>query len=206
MAKLKITGDEEQVIIVDNEEDNTWNDLISLCLLGWLYTSGSFHSKAMKIVLCNLWKPNKGLVTRDLDDNLFAFQFFSIVDRDYVLNEGPWAFDGCILILKEMTSLEGSFEVEFLIVWFWFKAYDVPAKKQTVSFARIIASNIGQLVSCDEASMFRVDKALCFQVDLDITKPFRRAMHILINTSGSNLSMSNFQISVMGAANLGMFY
>lgn len=91
---------------------------------------------------------------RDLDANLFPFQFFSISDRDYVLNEGPWAFDGCILLLKQMTRLEVPSEVEFLTAWFWVKVYDVLGKKQPSSFAQLLASHLGEFVSCDEATMF----------------------------------------------------
>ena len=94
------------------------------------------------------------MVIRDLDSNLFAFQFFTEADRDYVLNEGRWAFDGCILLLKQMTGLEVPSEVIFSIARFWAKAYDILGKKQTVSFARILVSHIGNFVSCDDTTMF----------------------------------------------------
>ena len=43
----------------------------------------------MKNVLKNIWNLLKGIMVRDLDSNLFVFQFFSVVDKRYVLNEGP---------------------------------------------------------------------------------------------------------------------
>ena len=88
----------------------------------------------MKSIFCNIWKLSKGLIIRELDSNLFAFQFFAAADRDYVLNEGPWAFDGSLLLLKQMTGLEVPSEVVFSIARFWVKAYDVPGKKQTCLF------------------------------------------------------------------------
>ena len=87
------------MIIVDDKDDNTTNELISLCLLGRLHTTLAFNPRAMKSVLINVWKSSKGRVIRDLDANLFVFQFFSAADRNFVLNEGPWAFDGSILLL-----------------------------------------------------------------------------------------------------------
>ena len=101
-------------------------------------------------------------------------------DRDYVLNEGPWAFDGNILLLKQTTGLERPSDVQFSKARFWVKAYDVPAKKQTTSFARLLASNIGDFVSCDEATMFGVDKALCFRADIDISKPLHRGIRVTV--------------------------
>ncbi|KAJ8428057.1 hypothetical protein Cgig2_023451 [Carnegiea gigantea] len=35
----------------------------------------------MKNALISIWKPSKGLVVRDLDNNLFLFQFFSAADK-----------------------------------------------------------------------------------------------------------------------------
>ena len=50
----------------------------------------------------NIWTPSHGLVITNLDHNPFAFQFFSIGDLDYVLEESPWAFDSDVLLLKEL--------------------------------------------------------------------------------------------------------
>ena len=67
----------------------------------------------MKNVLKNVWRPAKGVIIMDLDKNLFAFQFFSATNKAHVLNEGPWAFDGNILLLREPMGLEQPSEVEF---------------------------------------------------------------------------------------------
>ncbi|KAJ8420259.1 hypothetical protein Cgig2_008581 [Carnegiea gigantea] len=170
---LKLIADEEQVIVVEEDDNATTDELISLCLLGRLHASNSFNPRAMKSVLRNVWKPTKGLVIRDLDSNLFTFQFFSAADRDFVLNEGPWAFDGCILLLKQMTGLEVPSKAEFRLA-----PYDVPGKKLTTSFAQFLTSNIGDFVSCEDTTMFRVDQALCFRVDIDMSKPLRREIYI----------------------------
>ncbi|KAJ8445872.1 hypothetical protein Cgig2_000184 [Carnegiea gigantea] len=63
---------------------------------------------------------------------------------------------------------------------FWVKVYDVPGKKQTTSFTHLLALNIGEVVSCEEATLFGVEKALCFRVDIDINKPLRRGIHVQV--------------------------
>ncbi|KAJ8431515.1 hypothetical protein Cgig2_009752 [Carnegiea gigantea] len=68
-----------------------------------------------------------------------------------------------------MTGLEIPSEVVFTTVRFWVKAYDVPGRKQTASFARALASNVGDLVSYDESTTLGIDEALCFRVDIDPT-------------------------------------
>ncbi|KAJ8423958.1 hypothetical protein Cgig2_007562 [Carnegiea gigantea] len=148
---LSLTAKEEQVIIADDEDDSMTNELISLCLLGCLHTTFAFNPRALKSVLRNVWKPSKGL-----------------------------AFNGSIFLPQQMINLEVPSKVEFRIAYFWVKAYDVLGKKQTTSFAQVLASNIGTFVSCDEATMFGVDKALCFWVDINISKPLRRGIYIKI--------------------------
>ena len=66
-----------------------------------------------------------------------------------------------------MTAMEIPSNVEFIMGWFWIKAYDVPGKKQSTSFASLIALNNREVVSYDEATPYGVDKALCFWVDID---------------------------------------
>ncbi|KAJ8426182.1 hypothetical protein Cgig2_017110 [Carnegiea gigantea] len=100
-----------------------------------------------------------------------SFNPRAIKTTDFILNEGPWAFDGSILLLKQMIGFEVPSEVEILTIRFWVKAYDVLGKKQTV-----LTSNIGIFVNYDKATMSSVDKALCFQVDIDISKPLRQGV------------------------------
>ncbi|KAJ8432653.1 hypothetical protein Cgig2_011819 [Carnegiea gigantea] len=95
-----ICEDEEQIVIIDDEEDNAKDEQIALYMLGRLHTKIAFNAKAMKSALRIVWKPAKGIVIRDLDVNLFVFQFFNQADKAYALNEGPWGLDGHLLLLK----------------------------------------------------------------------------------------------------------
>lgn len=99
----------------------------------------------------------------------------------YVLNEGPWAFDGNILLLHDITGLEQPSEVKFTKARFWIKAYDVPALNQTSSFARFFGSKVGEFVGCDEANLCGVDKSLNFQAEVDIGKALRRGIKVMLD-------------------------
>ncbi|KAJ8439042.1 hypothetical protein Cgig2_014462 [Carnegiea gigantea] len=99
----------------------------------------------MKAVLKNIWKVGKGLVVRELDRNLFK-------DKEYVLDEGPWAFDGNILLTKEWT------------------AYDVPGIRQISSFVKFLGDKIGTSVDCKAAAMLGIDNSLWFRVNVDLSE------------------------------------
>ncbi|KAJ8432880.1 hypothetical protein Cgig2_021016 [Carnegiea gigantea] len=127
----------------------------------------------MKSIFHNIWKLLKGVVIRDLDTNSLAFQFFCTTNRDYVLNHGPRAFNEHVLLIKQMIRMEVLLDVQFTMVHFWVKAYDVLGKQQAIPFACLLASHIGEFISCDEAMMFGVNKALFFWIDIDILKLLR---------------------------------
>ena len=62
--------------------------------------------KAIRTGFKNIWRLRQGLVVRELEKNLFVIQFFSMKDKEFVLNEGPRVFDGSILLMKEWMDLE----------------------------------------------------------------------------------------------------
>jgi len=78
--RLTLTGDEEEAAIFEEETPTEKLEEIQLCLWGKLLTNKQFNARAMKVVLKNIWRPEKGVVIKDLDSNLFSFQFFSWAD------------------------------------------------------------------------------------------------------------------------------
>ncbi|KAJ8435567.1 LOW QUALITY PROTEIN: hypothetical protein Cgig2_020029 [Carnegiea gigantea] len=83
-------------------------------------------------------------------------RFFSSANKDFVLNEGPREFDGNILLLRTTIGFEQPSKIQFTHAQFWAKAIDIPAIKQTSSFAKVLADNLGQFMSCDETNLFCV--------------------------------------------------
>ncbi|KAJ8448926.1 hypothetical protein Cgig2_030782 [Carnegiea gigantea] len=82
--RLNHTEVEDDVNEYQPDQGDEVQAQVSLCLVGKLYTSNSFNPEALKQTIRNIWRPSHGLVITDLDHNLFAFQFFSASDRDYI--------------------------------------------------------------------------------------------------------------------------
>ena len=141
--RLKLTEEEDTAVLCEDEDSNDRAEQVALCLLGKLHTANSFNIGAMKTVMKTVWKPAKGVLIKELDWNLFIFQFFDMADKEYVINEGPWAFDGSILLLKQMIGFEQPSEVVFDTARFCVKAYDVPVLKQTSNFAKFLGTQVG---------------------------------------------------------------
>ncbi|KAJ8436283.1 hypothetical protein Cgig2_023334 [Carnegiea gigantea] len=126
--RLSLTEAEDEIIEFEPEQGEEVQAQASLCLIRKVHTSNVFNPEALKQTMRNIWKPSHGLVIMDLDHNLFAFQFFSSGDMDYVLEEGPWAFDDHILLLKELDIHEQPSKIEFTSARFWVKIYDLPMR------------------------------------------------------------------------------
>ena len=80
-----------------------------------------------------------------------------------MLNEGPWAFNGHLLLLKEITDLEQPADVTFDIARFGVKAYSIPPLKQTPEFTKVLGSQLGTFYGYDEANLYcGADKSVNF--------------------------------------------
>jgi len=181
--RLTLTDEEEKIVICDDDTPSERVEQVALCLLGKPHTENTFNIGAMKTVLKNVWKPAKRVIIKELDWNLFLFQFFAKTDKDYFFNEGPWAFDGRILMLKEITRLEQPSEVVFNKARFCIKAYDVPALKQTYNFAKFLRSQVGEFVDCVEETLAGIDKSLNFRADVNVFKPLQRGVKTVVGGS-----------------------
>ncbi|KAJ8441477.1 hypothetical protein Cgig2_008738 [Carnegiea gigantea] len=109
--------------------------------------------------------------------------FFLETDRDFALNEVPWAFDGSILLLKQMIGLEQPSEMNFSRIRFWVKAYDLPMKKKTYDFAQVLVLKFRDFVDVDEEDVLASSIYLKFRVDVDVTKPLHH--DIMVNVGGN---------------------
>ena len=116
-----------------------------------------------------------------LDQNLFALQFFSIGDKEYVLEEGPWAFDSHIMLLKELDPNMLPSKIEFTIAHFWIKIYDLPMSWRNHKFAEHIGNKIGAFVDVDQSDLLIPSKALKIRINYDLHKALRRGLMLKVN-------------------------
>lgn len=67
-------------ITVDERDDTTLVCDAKLCLVGRFLTEGVMDFQAMQQTLAALWRPGRGVYIRELDVNLFLFQFYHEID------------------------------------------------------------------------------------------------------------------------------
>ena len=175
---LSLTEEEEEVVECDDRDDETITEQLKLCLVGKLLTLNPFSVEAMKNTMKIAWRLGKGMVVREIENNMFMYQFFTMSDKLKVLEEGPWFFDGSPLLLQEVEEGIQPSEIVFDTMRWWVKAEDVPLNKRTKSMAVSMATCMGRFVEFDESDPIGWSKYMRFRVDVNLDKPLRRGMRI----------------------------
>ncbi|XP_021750220.1 uncharacterized protein LOC110715908 [Chenopodium quinoa] len=147
---------------------------LSLCLLGQLITNKKFNKEAMKRTLKSVWNLSNGVVIRNLDYDIFMFQFFHWKDMKKVQDGAPWCFDNQLLVLKEVESGKQPWQVEFTQCLFWLRIYDLPFDSNTVEDAKAVASRVGEVVEVNEIDEVGWETSFRVRVLMDIRKPIKR--------------------------------
>ncbi|KAL2894912.1 hypothetical protein RDABS01_010821 [Bienertia sinuspersici] len=177
---LSLMEEEEDALICDDEPDELSEQLVAHCLVGKLLTNSPFNPEALKNTIKNLWKPSKGLVVTEIENNIFVLQFFSKNDREKVMDQGSWSFDGKLLLLKEFMKGEQPAEMSFNMARFWVKVYQLPVDRRKKPMAMAIANRMGMFVEFDSSDPFGYRRFMRYRVDLDISKQLMKGMKIQV--------------------------
>ncbi|XP_031102025.1 uncharacterized protein LOC116005932 [Ipomoea triloba] len=131
-------------------------------------------------VLASIWKPVKGVQITELQPNLFMFVFFHVTDMQYVLDEGPWSFDNCTLVCRQVKDGVLPGDVPLDSVDMWMQLHDVPIGYTSSVILEQIGNYLGAFVKCDERfagatwlDFYRIRVALL------VNKPIKRRMKLL---------------------------
>ncbi|KAL2932690.1 Glucoamylase intracellular sporulation-specific [Bienertia sinuspersici] len=114
LEKFHLTMDENVVVgddLQEGEDVNT-NKKVELMMIGKIFTSKPFNFEAMKRTLRSIWRLKEGVAVRMVETNLFVFQFSSLGDKEFVINEMPWYFDNQLLLLRKVRGDEQLPEVD----------------------------------------------------------------------------------------------
>ncbi|PHU19828.1 hypothetical protein BC332_10979 [Capsicum chinense] len=117
------------------------------------------------------------------DDNYYVFKFASAVDRDLVMQSGPYTYRNRPMILRNW-SLDFEFKLEcFSKIPLWFKFPSLPLGHLSKKALSKLASFVGKPLYTDKctAEIERISYARVF-IKVDINHPFRESSTNVINS------------------------
>lgn len=174
MEGMDIEDEENEELFFDEGVEDNINKF-ELCLIGRFLTEKNVNSKAMKTKLADVWRPTKGINIKDLKSGLFLFQFYHIDDMQWVLNGGPWSFDGAMLITNTIGKGEDPFEVSLYTIPFWIQLYGLPGSLMTEQVGKQLGDFFGTFVLYDpnnNSSIWR--ECMRLKILVDVRKPLKR--------------------------------
>lgn len=178
MEGMDIEDEENEELFFDEGVEDNINKF-ELCLVGRFLTVKNVNSKAMKSKLADVWRPAKGINIKDLKSGLFLFQFYHIDDMQWVLNGGPWSFDGAMLITNTIGKGEDPLEVSLYNIPFWIQLYGLSGSLMTEQVGKQLGDFFGTFVLYDpnnNSSIWR--ECMRLKILVDVRKPLKRKKKI----------------------------
>jgi len=165
-AKPTVKWEEE----IEDEEKSE----LALCLIGKLWTKRRFNSNAFMNTITKVWNPIRGVEAKEIDTNLFLFQFYHWKDLDKVVEGEPWFFDKSVVVLKPvMGGVKPSEMAESLThAPFWVRIYDCPLEGRKEKRIKAMAESLGVPIKVDEGCVSGWTKSVRVKILMDLRDPF----------------------------------
>lgn len=165
--------------LVFGEEDEEITNKFELCLVGRFLTKKNLNVISMKSKLADILRPVHGINIKDLKPDIFLFQFYHMDDMQWVMNGGPWSFDGAMLITNIINKGEDPLEVPLIELSFWIQLHGLPNGFMTEAAGKQLGDFFGSFQFYDpnnNSSIWR--ECMMVKIKIDVRKPFKRKKKI----------------------------
>lgn len=182
MNSISLEDEEEGVFELENEVLGENTPLAQgfnakLCVVGRFITEGRVDFAAMQHSLAALWKPGKGVYMKELDANLFLFQFYHEVDVKRVMDGCPWSFNRKALVMSRMKEGQNPRCVELNSIDLWVQVHDLNVGFMSEKVLKGIDNYIGSFVeSCPSNFVGVWREYMRIRITINLSKPLKRRM------------------------------
>lgn len=100
--------------------------------LDWETCYGQSHNTyALIDVMTKVFHPKGKRTARAWGKGLIIFSFERTKDKDWVMSNQPWHFDGSLFAIRELLGMEQPSTIEISPECFWVRVYDIPIDTRT---------------------------------------------------------------------------
>lgn len=180
-SNLRLNDDENAAVPLSQPPPSGAQANEQLCLVGRFLTTRVIRVPMMKERMATVWQPVKGVLIREIATNTFLFQLFHPFDFTTIFSDGPWNFDGHLLLLHKLQVGEIPTSVPLFHAIFWVQIHDVPIGYMTRKVGEIFGNFIGEFVEYDPKNSSVFWKAFIrIRVKVDVRKPLKRGNKITL--------------------------
>lgn len=184
MNNVTIEDEEDEGLAFEVEAGEQYLDAsqeinAELCLVGRFLVDGVIDFPSMKQTLAALWRPGKGVFIKEVDINLYLFQFYHMVDMKRVIEGSPWSFNRKALVIARMKEGDIPRAVRLNSMDLWVQIHDLRTGFMTEKVVKEVGNYIGNFVmSCPSNFTGVWRDYLRVRVAIDLAKPLKRRMKI----------------------------
>ncbi|XP_059441137.1 uncharacterized protein LOC132173616 [Corylus avellana] len=121
------------------------------CLVGKIGGERRVNKEAFRTVLSRIWRLSGSVTFKEIQDNIWLFEFEELYDKRRVLEGRPWSFDRQILVLHDFDGSTPPSQMDFSHSPFWIQIHEMPLLCMTKAVASKIGASLGTVEDIDIA-------------------------------------------------------
>jgi hypothetical protein len=107
--------------------------------------------------------------------NRFLFSFDDETSREKALNNGPWDFNGSLIVMEKFMPNKIINDYSFKHIPIWVRAFGIPMGMMNMETGRLIGEQIGEFIEVDlDEDGESMGEYLRIKIRMDITVPLMR--------------------------------
>lgn len=175
-----LTAGEQLGISITEEDVEETRAIGANCMVGRLWAEKKVNKEAFKSILSRIWRAEGYVEFKEIQDNLWIFEFSDGGVKDRVMANRPWSFERQILVLKEFDGIVPPSKMEFTHSSCWIQIHEMPLLCMSRAVGTKIGESLGQLEEVDVANEGAGwGRSLRIHVTLDLTRPLERGRNLL---------------------------
>jgi hypothetical protein len=151
------------------------------CLIGKVWTKEKITKEAFKTVMAKIWRAEQSITFREVQDNLWIFEFTDEDTKPRVLEGRPWSFDRHILVINDFDGTTTPAQMDFSHSPCWIQVHDMPLLCMTKAVGTKIGESMGEVEDVDVGKDgVGWGRFLRIRVKIDLTQPLERGRALLM--------------------------
>lgn len=174
-ARFSLTEGEQEGIVVKETDVEELEQLGERCLVGSIVADKSINKEAFRSLMTTLWKAKGEVSFKEIQDNLWLFEFTKMADKQKVMAGRPWLFDRHLVAIEDFDGTTIPTQMSFNQAAFWIQVHDMPLVCMSKEVGHNTGASLGpvEVVEANGAGLgWR--KYLRIRVNLDLSKPLER--------------------------------
>jgi hypothetical protein len=153
----------------------------SNCLIGKIWAGKRVNKEGFITVFKRIWRTEGEVFFKEIQPNVWMFDFSLETDKLKVLEGRPWSYDRFILALLDFDGSIPSSQWNFTTSPFWIQIHDLPMICMTKAIGSKIGHSLGDLEAVDIAGEgVDWESVMRIRVIIDIQKPLERGRSLTI--------------------------